>query len=123
MGDPSILAVIPSGFSSPYHVYPEHFLPASTGAFFCSVVSSCFASLSLLRSTKSYSRVSYLVGSAPSSPGNFFSLFFWAESLFKRLVTLSLTVLAVKWNLSGGFEAGATFCHEVPHSRLPTKSD
>ena len=98
------------------HISRAFCLSASARVFYCSIICSCFASLSLLRSTKSCSRVSYSVGSAPD---NFFSLLFWAENFFKRFVTLSLTALAVKRIPSVAFKVVATFCYEVPRSRLP----
>ena len=118
MDHPSILAVIPSDFSSPYHVYPEVFVYQRLQELFF-VQLFTFVSLSLLRSTKSCSRVSYSVGSAPPSPDNFFSLLFSAKKFFKRLITLSLTALAVKRNPSTAFKVVSTFCHEVSRSRLP----
>ena len=66
----------------------------------------------------SCSRVSYSVGSAAPSADIFFSLLFWAENFYKRLVTLSLTALAVKKNPSTAFKVVATFFHEDWRSRL-----
>ena len=76
-----ILAVIPSDFSSPYYVYPEVFVYLRLQELF-SVQLFALVSLSLLRSTKSCSRVSYSVGSAPPSPDNLFSLLFSAENFY-----------------------------------------
>ena len=56
------------------HMFRAFCLSTSTRASFCSVICSCFESLSLLMSPKSCSRVSYSVGSAPPSPEFFFTI-------------------------------------------------
>ena len=63
---------------------------ASKKGFFCSVISSCFALLSLLRPAKSHGRVSNSVDSVPLSPDNFFHYYSGKKTFLKELLIYPL---------------------------------
>ena len=116
MGHPSIPAVIPSDFSSPYNVCPELFVYLYLQELFSVQLFAlvlhhylCSGQLNLAVNII-FSRYIPI----PSSP----SLLFWSENFFIRLVTLFLNVLAVKRNPSIAFKVVATFYHEVPRSQI-----